>query len=89
MRLKERSLRHREMKEINVIYKMLLTQMRKHDEKYKQIPINGEEIHIPTRSGERRALIYKPQPESTALPVLFDFHGARLLRSVYGPQLLS
>ena len=75
MRLKERSLRHREMKEINVIYKMLLTQMRKHDEKYKQIPINGEEIHIPTRSGERRALIYKPHSESTALPVLFDFHG--------------
>jgi len=63
------------MKEINPIYKLLLNGMRKHDEKYKQIQISGEEIYIPARSGKIRALIYRPQPENTSLPVLFDFHG--------------
>jgi len=63
------------MKEINLIYKLLLNGMRKHDEKYKQIQISGEEIYIPTRSGEIRTLIYRPQAEKTSMPVFFDFHG--------------
>ena len=63
------------MKEINIVYKLLLNQMRKHDEKYKQIQINGEGIHIPTRSGELRALIYRPHTEDASQPVYFDFHG--------------
>lgn len=63
------------MKEINIVYKLLLSQMRKHDEKYRQIQIYGEEIHIPTRNGELRSLIYRPDKENTVLPVFFDFHG--------------
>jgi len=49
--------------------------MREHDEKYKLGSIFGEEINIPTRNGEIRALIYRPKTENTALPVFFDFHG--------------
>jgi len=63
------------MKEINLIYKLLLHGMRKHDEKYKQIQISGEAIYIPARSGEIRALIYRPQAKKPSLPVFFDFHG--------------
>ena len=71
------------MKEINYAYKLLLYELRKHDEKYKQIPISGEEIQIPARSGEIRALIYRPNisvtavaaPAPEALPVFFNFHG--------------
>lgn len=63
------------MKEIKLVYKLLLSHMRKHDEKYMQIQIKGEVIHIPTRSGEIRALIYRPQTDSVANPVFFDFHG--------------
>jgi len=63
------------MKEINLIYKLLLNGMRKHDEKYKQIQISGVEIYIPTRSGEIRTLLYRPQSANTSLPVFFDFHG--------------
>jgi len=63
------------MKEIKLIYKLLLSRIRIHDEKYKQIQISGEEIQIPTRNGEIRALHYKPKDSGDSLPVFFDFHG--------------
>jgi acetyl esterase len=63
------------MKEINLIYRLLINQMRKHDEKYKEGTICGEEIYVPTRNGEIRALIYRPKTTNSALPVFFDFHG--------------
>ena len=69
------------MKEIKYSYRLLLNQIRKHDQKYKQIAISGEEIFIPTRWGEVRALLYRPVltdicgPENRKYPVLFDFHG--------------
>lgn len=49
------------MKKIKFVYQLLLNSIRKHDEKYKEVAVSGEEIHIPTRSGEVRALIYRPQ----------------------------
>ncbi|MHB1485353.1 MAG: alpha/beta hydrolase [Saccharofermentanales bacterium] len=63
------------MKKIKNIHKLLLYEFRKHDEKYKSVHISGVEIHIPTRSGEIRCLIYKPDRVSTSLPVFLDFHG--------------
>ena len=75
------SIRGRSMKEIKYSYRLLLNQIRKHDQKYKQIAISGEEIFIPTRWGEVRALLYRPVltdicgPENRKYPVLFDFHG--------------
>ena len=69
------------MKEIKYSYRLLLNRIRKHDQKYKQFQISGEEIFIPTRGGEVRTLLYRPVrtgvcgPEDRAYPVLFDFHG--------------
>jgi acetyl esterase len=38
-------------------------------------PVVGESIEIPTRSGKRHALIYKPENVAEQTPVLFSIHG--------------